>query len=233
MKSNKDIRAENLDRLIKKVSGGSVAKFAERIDKAPSLVSRWRAGNKNQREISSETAREIETLLRDEFDIPVNWMDQDHDLLEKRAALESGPDIKGSVPLISSVQAGRWTEIVDHFPPGEAEEWLPCIKAHGPHTFALRVEGDSMFNPGGKWSVSEGEIVYVDPDRAPENRQLVVVRLDDERKATLKQYITDGDKTYLKALNPHWPEPIMFINQNATLCGVVIGIFRAAPGIFC
>ncbi|MDD2748743.1 MAG: S24 family peptidase [Acidithiobacillus sp.] len=231
MKSNKDIRAENLDRLIQKVSGGSARLFAERIDKAASLVSRWRAGNKNQKEISSETAREIESVLRDEFDIPVNWMDQDHDILERRLVLAEGPDIKGLVPLISTVQAGQWTEIVEHFQPGDAEEWLPCMKTHGPRTFALRVKGDSMFNPGGKWSIAEGEIVYVDPERAPENRQIVVVRLDDERQATLKQYVMDGDKPFLKALNPQWPTPIIPLDRNATLAGVVIGVWRDAPGI--
>lgn len=32
-----------------------------------------------------------------------------------------GPDFKGRLPLISWVQAGRWSEIVDTFHPGDAE----------------------------------------------------------------------------------------------------------------
>ncbi len=233
MKSTKEIRAENLERLMQMVSGGSVTLFAERINKAASLVSRWRPGNKNQREMSSETAREIEAALQADFGIPSNWMDQDHEMIESLRGdnFSPGPDLKGMVPLISSVQAGQWTEILNQFQSGEAEKWLPCIKSHGSRTFALRVEGDSMYNPGGRWSLEEGEIIYVDPDCTPANRQFVVVRLDDERKATVKQYMVDGDRVYLNALNPNWPNPIIPIDRNATIVGVVIGIWRSAPGI--
>jgi len=35
--------------------------------------------------------------------------------------------------------------------------------------------------------------------------------------------VIEGDKKYLKALNPAWPEKIIEINGNATLCGVVFG----------
>jgi len=34
--------------------------------------------------------------------------------------------------------------------------------------------------------------------------------------------IIEGGKKYLKALNPDWPAPIIPINGNATMCGVVI-----------
>lgn len=40
--------------------------------------------------------------------------------------IEYGPDIKGSCPLISFVQAGKWQEIIDNFQPGDAEAWIPC-----------------------------------------------------------------------------------------------------------
>jgi SOS-response transcriptional repressor LexA len=35
--------------------------------------------------------------------------------------------------------------------------------------------------------------------------------------------IIEGDRKYLKALNPAWPEQIIEINGNATICGVMIG----------
>lgn len=47
------------------------------------------------------------------------------------ANTEPGPDIRGAVPLISWVQAGDWSSIVDNFSPGDAEEWFPCPVSHG------------------------------------------------------------------------------------------------------
>src|SRR5699024_5749355 len=36
---------------------------------------------------------------------------------------EPGPAIRRKIPLISSIQAGKWGEIVDNFQPGDAEDW--------------------------------------------------------------------------------------------------------------
>ena len=55
---------------------------------------------------------------------------------------------------------------------------------------------------------------------------MVVVKLDDEQQATFKQLIIEGDQKFLKPLNPNWPEPIIKINGNATICGVVIGKYE-------
>lgn len=136
--------------------------------------------------------------------------------------VEPGPDIRGKVPLISWVQAGHWTEVIDNFAPGDAEEWLPCPCSHSDQAFALRVRGESMYNPHSRPSFADGDLIYVDPQRAAQHRSLVVVRLEDRREATFKQLIIEGDKSYLKALNPAWPEPMIEINGTATICGVVI-----------
>lgn len=132
----------------------------------------------------------------------------------------------GRVPLISWVAAGHWAEVVDPYAVGDAEDWLPCPRRHGSRTYALRVEGLSMHNPRGKPSFSEGDIIFVDPDLDATHGSLVVVRLEDEKKATFKRLLIDGDRRYLEALNPDWPERIFPINGNAMLCGVVIGRFE-------
>lgn len=126
------------------------------------------------------------------------------------------------VPLISWVQAGDWSEITDNFPLGDAEEWLPCPVNHGPKTFALAVRGESMNNPHGQPSFSAGDLIFVDPDRQWENGSLVVVRLDDDKEATFKKLIVEGRRKYLRPLNPAWPEQVIEINGNATICGVAI-----------
>jgi SOS-response transcriptional repressor LexA len=136
--------------------------------------------------------------------------------------VETGPDILGSVPLISWVQAGVWSETVDNFQPGDAEEWIPCPVKHSNKTFVLRVRGESMLNPYSRPSFHDGDLIFVDPDRRAENGSLVVVRLDNGKEAVFKKLVIEGEKQYLRALNPTWPEPVILIDENATLCGVVI-----------
>lgn len=132
-----------------------------------------------------------------------------------------GPDLKGNVPLISWIQAGEWCEVIDTFQPGDAEEWLLCPKKHGPSTFALRVRGVSM-----EPKYRDGAIIYVDPDISPDHLKNVVVRLNGDSEATFKQLVIEGDKRFLRPLNPDWPGPkLIEINDDATICGVVIGQF--------
>lgn len=127
------------------------------------------------------------------------------------------------VPLISWVQAGEWSGIVDNFQPGDADEWLPCPVRHSGHTYALTVRGSSMHNPAADLSFKDGDTIFVDPDREAMHRSLVVVRLDDDKEATFKQLIIEGREMMLQALNPQWPERIMKIDGRASISGVVIG----------
>ncbi|KVF08968.1 hypothetical protein WJ04_09050 [Burkholderia vietnamiensis] len=127
------------------------------------------------------------------------------------------------VPLISWVQAGQWAELSKDFEECDAQEWLPCPVAHSDETFCLRVRGQSMHNPGGTPSFSEGDIIFVDPQRSPDHRKCVIVMLHNEREATFKQLIIEGDKKLLHPLNPSWPEQWIYINGNATIMGTVIG----------
>jgi len=140
--------------------------------------------------------------------------------IEPTANTEPGPEMRPAVPLISWVQAGKWCAMTDPLPLREAEDWLPVPRKHGPRTFALRVRGISM-----EPKYRDGSIIFVDPDRAADHGCNVVVRLDNEKEATFKQLIIEGDRRFLKPLNPNWPEQLIPINGNATICGVVIGQF--------
>lgn len=124
------------------------------------------------------------------------------------------------VPLISWVQAGSWSEVVDNFQPGDAEEHYPCPERHSDSTFALTVVGESMFP-----DFVPGEIIYVDPCVEATSGSCVVVRQNGD-EATFKQLMLDGNNKYLKALNPNWPNPIIEMLPDATICGVVIGSYR-------
>lgn len=127
------------------------------------------------------------------------------------------------VPLISSVQAGNWSDIAGNFRSEDAEDWLLCPVRHGPNTFCLYVEGESMSNPGGKPTYEPGDVIFVDPGRAAQPGDRVVVRLEAQQQATFKQYLEEDGRKLLRALNPDWRPKFIEIDGEATICGVVIG----------
>lgn len=130
---------------------------------------------------------------------------------------------RGKVPLISWVQAGDFCDAVDPHPAGKDDEWLECPMRHSKNTYALLVRGSSMHNPMGDRSFAEGDIIFIDPDLQPQHRSLVICRLDGSNEATFKRLLIEGDSKLLEALNPSWPDRIIKIEDNATICGVVIG----------
>lgn len=137
--------------------------------------------------------------------------------------VREGPHVRGLVPLISSVQAGEWCDMLNSFEASDAEYWLPCPVRHGPHTFCLVVEGESMRNPHSRPSYDPGDIIFVDPEVTPTTGSRVVVRLEAQSKATFKQYVEEDGQCILKALNPDWKPRYIPLSERAALCGVVIG----------
>jgi len=137
------------------------------------------------------------------------------------ANVEPGPAIKGYVPLISWVQAGAWCEISDVRTLDDAEIWLPCAASHSPQSYALRVRGLSMFNQHERRSFRDGDIIFVDPAKDAENGSLVIAKLMDSQEATFKQLVLEGSRQFLKPLNPAWPDPIIELDDDAMICGVV------------
>jgi SOS-response transcriptional repressor LexA len=131
----------------------------------------------------------------------------------------------GKVPLIDWVAAGDFCGSTDPYPVGMAEDWLYCPSRHGSKTYALRVRGESMYNPSGSPSFKDGDIIFIDPDKSPIHKSLVICRLDDAVETTFKRLLIEGSTKMLEALNPSWPERIIKVNGNATICGVVIGRF--------
>ncbi|WP_186276559.1 LexA family protein [Burkholderia gladioli] len=132
----------------------------------------------------------------------------------------------GKLPLISWVQAGAWSEIVDNFQPGDAEDWIACPFPSGNHGFVLRVVGDSMADPTGGPSFREGDFISVNPDRSPLHRSLVIARRDG--KATFKQLLLEADgSALLFALNPEWPNRYIPVDGQTEIIGVVTGQWRS------
>ena len=119
------------------------------------------------------------------------------------------------LPLVSMVQAGAWSEIQE--PSVSDTKLYPCPVNCSKYSFVVRVEGYSMMNV-----FVPGDLLYVDPESQPINGSFVIARLDDENQATFKQLIIDGNKKYLKALNPDWPNKFIEINGNCTIVGKLV-----------
>ena len=161
-------------------------------------------------------------LLTGAGDPDLTTLDLAELLAEATSNVEPGPDIKGSVPLISWVQAGTWCEISDVRNLDDVDVWLPCAVSHSRETYALRVRGLSMFNPHERRSFRDGDIIFVDPMRDAENGSLVVAKLGDTDEATFKQLVIEGRHRFLRPLNPQWPDPVIQMPEDAFICGVVI-----------
>lgn len=129
--------------------------------------------------------------------------------------------MKGRVPLISSVQAGMWTEIIDNFQPGDAEAWVECHRDLGPHGYALRVKGESMTAPTGEYSFPHGMILYVNPSAEPLPGKFVVVRRNGHEATFKRLTLVDGEM-YLEAINPDWPNRYIKLTPDDHICGVVV-----------
>ncbi|KON80332.2 S24 family peptidase [Azoarcus sp. PA01] len=133
----------------------------------------------------------------------------------EEANICAGPDRKGKVPLISWVRAGEFAHAADLLPVGEAYEWVETGVNVQPHTFALRVQGDSM-----EPEFVAGTIIVIEPQMVAEPGDYVIARNGDN-EATFKQLVRDGADLYLKPLNPRYPiKPL-----GAT---AIIGVVREA-----
>ena len=65
----------------------------------------------------------------------------------------------------------------------------------------------------------DGDLIFVDPEAAPISGRYVVVRLEGSHEATFKQLIVEGDRQFLKAVNPDWPQRIIEVVERDDLWG--------------
>lgn len=170
---------------------------------SPSYVSQLLNGHRG---IGDDVATKIEDRLR----LPRGSLDEEKET-------ETGPSLRGKVPLISWVQAGQWSEISDQFPPGDAEGWRETTARVGAGAFALRIMGDSM-----EPTIPRGSVVIIDPSAEAANGRVVVVRQRGDSEATIKRLVIEGGVRYLKPDNPRYP--IMEMRADAVICGVAVKV---------
>lgn len=173
-----------------------------------------------------ETLRPVGLLaLARAYGVNAHWLDTgDGDMLGKteEANVASAPSSMRPrrYPVISSVQAGEWAEIVDQFAPGDAEDWQDSPVDLGANGFILKLEGNSMTNPlGGRDNFPEGMFVHIHPGIEAQPGDYVVAKRDGDNKATFKKLVRVDGEQFLHAINPAWPKPYLKLEPGDRIIG--------------
>src|SRR3954454_25077507 len=85
-------------------------------------------------------------------------------------------------------------------------------------TFALRVRGDSMIDA----HILDGDIVILEDRKDAHNGDIVAALIDGEK--TLKRYVVDRGRKYLKAENPMYPDLVPA--RELRVQGVMVSLVR-------
>ena len=84
--------------------------------------------------------------------------------------------------------------------------------------FALRVQGDSMIGA----HIIDGDIVILEDSKEVHNGDIVAALIDGE--TTLKRYVMEHGRPYLKAENPRYPNLIPA--RELKIQGVIVSLVR-------
>ena len=160
----------------------------------------------------------------------VNAAEEHLRALERKGVIELLPGTSRGIRLKDSLRDQLGLPLIGRVAAGEpllAEQHIedyyqidPQLFASDPH-FLLRVHGMSMRDAG----ILDGDLVAV--HRSPEvrNRQIVVVRLEEE--VTVKRYRQEGHQVWLLPENPEFsPIHIDLREKTMTIEGVVVGVVR-------
>ncbi|HAT1592402.1 TPA: LexA family protein [Klebsiella oxytoca] len=122
------------------------------------------------------------------------------------------------IPVYNNLKAieignGEWT--ID----GSVCDYIAAPLNAKEHSFAFRIQGDSMESPVGI-SFPQGTIVTFDPNAIPKDGDFVLCSDSQGENATFKQLIIDQNTNYLKPLNHLYP--MVVADRGLKLLGVAI-----------
>jgi len=206
----------DLAKSLMKSQGVNQEQLAEHLGITKGAVSHWL--NARREPSLGEISKILQFLGKRNFSVGAGGLIIDENI--KGDVEYVGPYSPGKkYPVISSVQAGSWSEACEPYTLKDIDLWLESDAHIQGDAFWLEVEGDSMTAPVGL-SVPEGTFVLFDTGREPVNGSLVIAKLSDSNEATFKKLIIDGGQKYLKGLNPAWP--LVPVNGNCKTIGVAV-----------
>src|SRR5947208_1529755 len=141
----------------------------------------------------------------------------------KARSLRLGPATKTTlrsvveVPILGAIPAGFGQERQQ-----SGSEFIPIIAESigfkpSPRTFALRVSGESMIGR----HICDGDIVLLEKGPEPRTGQTVAALID--RESTLKTFVMENGKPFLKAENPNYPDlaPCEELSIQGVFCALI------------
>ncbi len=121
------------------------------------------------------------------------------------------------VQLLGTIPAGLPTFEEENSEGGVAVDLSSIGLSEGARTFALTVRGDSMIGA----HIQEGDVVVLEY-REPRDGDVVAALIDGE--TTLKRFILDNGRPFLKAENPAYPDLVPAM--ELIVQGVVVALTR-------
>lgn len=126
------------------------------------------------------------------------------------------PPVTKYIPLIPWERVGAFKEI--SMAEKQSFPQLPAVAQMSDGSFCVNVKGGAM-----EPQFQEGEVVFVDPAKKPENKSFVIAVTSDH-KVLLRQLLTDGSEAFLVTINKDWPgERFVSLDENTEIVGVVTG----------
>jgi repressor LexA len=122
------------------------------------------------------------------------------------------------IPIYGEIPAGMAT-LAEQQIEGHVSLDFPTLNAsRSERTFALRVRGESMIDA----HIMDGDIVILEDRQTAQNRDIVAALIDGE--TTLKRYVVEHGRPYLKAENPLFPNLIPA--RELRIQGVMVSLVR-------
>lgn len=128
-------------------------------------------------------------------------------LLEPVIKLPLVGEIPAGGPVVCEENTDAWISVAEN------------LVQYPQDSFLLKVRGESMIDAG----IHDGDTVIVHQTQHPHNGDIVVALVDGMN--TLKRYIFNGEKAYLKAENPHYTD--IYPVKELRIQGIVTGLFRS------
>jgi repressor LexA len=122
-----------------------------------------------------------------------------------------------AIPILGQIPAGMPIETAESSGSNLGVDLTAFGVERGAEVFAVRVRGDSMINA----QIADGDTVLLQK-RVPKNGEIVAALMDGE--STLKRYVLDRGKPFLKAENPLYPN--LLPAAELVIQGVMIGLLR-------
>jgi repressor LexA len=122
------------------------------------------------------------------------------------------------VPLFGTIPAGMPDERRQHALGTISIDPQKFGLSHHRRVFALRVAGDSMVGR----HIIDGDVVLLEHGTMPRNGDVVAALIDQQ--STLKTFVMNRSKPYLRAENPRYPALIPA--EELMIQGVMVGLIR-------